>query len=163
VRTAESSTARESRRFSKAPINLLNGTFACDDVSQEDGLRLRANILTSLPYLRSLYPSIATSLLAKVSHMSFYTKLITEQQKTMREIGSIHEDYNRVAATVTAVSRSTETRRTRSFRQSGTHMIARLPYLRLRVPVGIRSCTLISRCSDQSVPPANATRRSLAN
>jgi pantoate kinase len=34
--------------FSKAPINLLNGTFACDDVSQEDGLRLRANIL-SLP------------------------------------------------------------------------------------------------------------------
>jgi hypothetical protein len=83
VRTAESSTARESRllvHFSKAPINLLNGTFACDDVSQEDGLRLRANILTSLPYLRSLYPSIATSP-AKVSHMSFYTKLITEQQK----------------------------------------------------------------------------------
>jgi hypothetical protein len=67
--------------FLKGTINLLNGTFACDDVSQEDGLRLRANILTSLPYLRSLYPSIATSLLAKVSHMSFYTKLITEQQK----------------------------------------------------------------------------------
>jgi hypothetical protein len=33
------------------------------------------------PRMRSLYPSIATSLLAKVSHMSFYTKLITEQQK----------------------------------------------------------------------------------
>jgi hypothetical protein len=56
-------------------------TALCLRRRQEDGLRLRANILTSLPYLRSLYPSIATSLLAKVSHMSFYTKLITEQQK----------------------------------------------------------------------------------
>jgi hypothetical protein len=51
--------------FSKAPINLLNGTFACDDVSQEDGLRLLSKYTHEFPlYLRSLYPSIATSLLA---------------------------------------------------------------------------------------------------
>jgi hypothetical protein len=91
---------------------LLKGTnqfverhFACDDVSQEDGLRLRANIPRVSLYLRSLYPSIATSLLAKVSHMSFYTKLKPSSRSNhVREIGSIHEDYNRVAATVTAVS-----------------------------------------------------------
>jgi hypothetical protein len=81
VRTAESSTARvEAIGTFQGTNQFVERHFACDDVSQEDGLRLRANILNESPYLRSLYPS--PSLLAKVSHMSFYTKLITEQQVT---------------------------------------------------------------------------------
>jgi hypothetical protein len=35
--------------FLKGTNQFVERHFACDDVSQEDGLRLRANILTSLP------------------------------------------------------------------------------------------------------------------
>jgi hypothetical protein len=109
VRTAESSTARESRllvHFSKAPINLLNGTFACDDVSQEDGLRLRANILTSLP-VSAKFISVHRHFTVSqgFAHELLYQANNRAAEVTMYgEIGSIHEDYNRVAATVTAVS-----------------------------------------------------------
>jgi hypothetical protein len=90
--------------FLKGTNQFVERHFACDDVSQEDGLRLRANILTSLPYLRSLYPSIATSLLQGFAHELLYQANNRAAENHVREIGSIHEDYNRVAATVTAVS-----------------------------------------------------------
>jgi hypothetical protein len=68
------------------------------------------------------------------------------------EIGSIHEDYNRVAATVTAVSIwINRNKKDKVISAIGTHMIKLdfLIYDCVKLPVGIRSCTLISRCSDQ--------------
>jgi hypothetical protein len=65
--------------FLKGTNQFVERHFACDDVSQEDGLRLRANILTSLP-ISAKFISVHRHC-CKVSHMSFYTKLITEQQK----------------------------------------------------------------------------------
>jgi hypothetical protein len=107
VRTAESSTARESRLLVhfKGTNQFVERLLPATTCLRKMAWGFEQIYSRVSPYLRSLYPSIATSLLAKVSHMSFYTKLITEQQSNhVREIGSIHEDYNRVAATVTAVS-----------------------------------------------------------
>jgi hypothetical protein len=88
--------------FSKAPINLLNGTFACDDVSQEDGLRLRANILTSLPSAKFISVHRHFTVSQGFAHELLYQANNRAAENHVREIGSIHEDYNRVAATVTA-------------------------------------------------------------
>jgi hypothetical protein len=63
VRTAESSTARESRllvHFSKAPINLLNGTLPATTCLRKMAWGFEQIYSRVSPYLRSLYPSIAT-------------------------------------------------------------------------------------------------------
>jgi hypothetical protein len=109
--------------FLKGTINLLNGTFACDDVSQEDGLRLRANILTSLP-VSAKFISVHRHFTVSqgFAHELLYQANNRAAEVTMYGNWSIHEDYNRVAATVTAVSIwINKTRRTRSFRQFRPH------------------------------------------
>jgi hypothetical protein len=86
--------------------NLLNGTFPCDDVSQEDGMRLRAKILTSLP--------VSAKFICVRRHFTvsqgFARELLYQannraaEESMYGEGGNMHEDYDGVAATATAVS-----------------------------------------------------------
>jgi hypothetical protein len=85
---------------------LLNGTFPSDDVSRVDGSRLRANIRTSLP--------VSAKFICVHRHFTvsqgFAPELLYQASNRAAEVtmyeegGSILEDYDRVADSVTAVS-----------------------------------------------------------
>jgi hypothetical protein len=86
---------------------LLNGTFPSDaDISQEDGLRLRTNILTSLP-ISAKFISVHRQFTVSQGFAHEFLHLASNRaaEVTMYEEGGVVlENYNRVAATVTAVS-----------------------------------------------------------
>jgi hypothetical protein len=86
---------------------LLNGTFPADaDISQEDGLRLRANILTSLP-ISAKFICVHRQFTVSQGFAHEFLHLASNRaaEVTMYgEGGVVLEEYNGVAATVTGVS-----------------------------------------------------------
>jgi hypothetical protein len=136
--------------FLKGTNQFVERHFACDDVSQEDGLRLRANILRVSPYLRSLYPSIATHCCQGFAHELLYQANNRAAEVTM--YGKLKYTRRLQPSSYCHGEHLDQPKQEGQGHFGNLELMIKLDFLIydcVKLPVGIRSCTLISRCSDQ--------------